>query len=97
MYAVIFRAEIASLDEAYTETAEKLRKLALTHYGCREFCSCLEGNREIAISYWDSKDDIVAWKNDLEHLAAQERGRASWYSSYSVQVVEVVREYGSSA
>ena len=96
MYAVIFRAEIASLDEAYTATAEKLRELALTRYGCREFCSYMEGSREIAISYWDSEADIVAWKNDLEHLAAQNRGRARWYRSYSVQVVEVVREYGSS-
>ena len=95
MHAVIFRAEIASLDEAYTATAEKLRELALTRYGCREFCSYMEGNREIAVSYWDNEADILAWKNDLEHLAAQDRGRASWYSSYSVQVVELVREYGS--
>ncbi len=93
MYAVIFTAEVASPDADYSRTAEHLRDLALRRYGCREFLSSCEGTLEIAISYWDSEEQIQAWKQDLEHLAAQRAGRERWYHSYRVQVVEVRREY----
>ena len=95
MLAVIFRAEIAQLDEEYQQTAERLRELALRDYGCLEFCAWTEGEREVAISYWESEAQIRAWKADPEHQAAQRMGRARWYLSYSVQVVEVLREYQS--
>ncbi len=95
MLAVIFRAEIAQLDQEYQQTAERLRELALRDYGCVEFCAWTEGEREVAISYWESEAQIRAWKSDPEHQAAQRMGRERWYRSYSVQVVEVLREYQS--
>ncbi len=95
MYAVIFRAEIAQLDEEYSVMAAKMRDLAIQEYGCREFTAVTEGHSEIAISYWDSEDQIRAWKENAEHLVAQRKGRAQWYVSYKVQIVEVVREYSA--
>ena len=94
MYAVIFRAEINELDEAYAETAARLRDLAINKYGCVEFTAMSEGSQEIAISYWKNLDQIKAWKQDPEHLTAQKMGRSKWYKSYQVQVVEVIRFYG---
>jgi len=93
MLAVIFRAQIAQFDEEYFATAEQLRELALSRYGCREFAAWTEGDQEVAISYWDNEDQIKAWKADPLHAAAQAKGKANWYSSYKVQVVEVLREY----
>ena len=93
MYAVIFRAEINELDDAYYEMGARMRELAKTKYGCKEFIAVKEGNYEIAISYWENHDQIKSWKQDAEHLVAQERGRSKWYSSYQVQVVEIVHEY----
>lgn len=93
MYAVIFRAEINKLDEAYFEMAARMQELAKSKYGCKEFISISEGNVEIAISYWESKEQIQAWKENSEHLIAQKYGAAKWYSSYQVQIVEVIREY----
>lgn len=95
MYAVIFRAEIAHLDEVYQQTAADLRERAIDAYGCREFRAWTEGSSEVAISYWDSLEQIKAWKADPAHQSAQQHGRANWYQHYSVQVVEVLREYGS--
>ncbi len=95
MYAVIFRAEIAQLDEAYAHTAQRMRTLAIDKYGCRDFIACTEGNTEIAISYWDSEEQIAAWKRDPEHQAAQREGRARWYRSYTVEVARVEREYSN--
>lgn len=93
MYAVIFRAEINEIDEAYSEMAARMRDLATNKYGCSEFIAVTEGNREIAISYWDDQEQIKAWKQDAEHLVAQELGRSKWYKSYRVQVVEIIRDY----
>ncbi len=95
MYAVIFRAEIADADEEYSGTASRLRDLALSEYGCAEFTSCTEGQREIAISYWETLEQISRWKQNALHLDAQEKGRSRWYRSYTVEVVELLRSYGS--
>lgn len=94
MYAVIFKAEMNEIDESYFEMANRMRELAINDYGCSEFTSCTEGNSEIAISYWQSQEQIQAWRNDPEHIKAQSLGKAKWYKSYQVQVVEVLREYG---
>lgn len=95
MYAVIFRAKVATLDERYAEAAKQLRELALQEYGCLEFVSLLEGDQEIAISYWENQEQIRKWKNDPRHVIAQESGKTLWYESYHVQVTEIVRAYGS--
>ncbi len=95
MYVVIFRAEIAELDTEYTEVASRMRDLAITKYGCKEFTACTEGNTEIAISYWESESQIKEWKENVEHLSAQSLGRSKWYKSYTVQITRIVREYTS--
>ena len=93
MYAVIFRAEINKFDESYSEMAAKMRALAIDEYGCSEFTVVTEGMQEIAISYWKNQEFINKWKQDAQHLVAQKLGRAKWYKSYQVQVVEIIREY----
>ena len=95
MYAVIFRAEIKQLDDQYVELASQMRTLAMEKYGCKEFTAVTEGTQEIAISYWESEEQIRAWKQDAEHLVAQQYGREEWYQSYRVQVMKVIREYDS--
>ena len=93
MYAVIFKAKINVVDDSYVKTAKRMRELAIKEYGCTDFIAVTENNVEIAISYWNNQQDIQKWKQDAEHLAAQELGRASWYQSYKVEVTKVIREY----
>ena len=93
MYAVIFRAELNKIDNAYAEIANRMRELATKEYGCTEFTSCIEGNSEIAISYQPNKAAIEAWKNNPEHQKAQALGKSKWYKSYQVQVVEILNQY----
>ena len=96
MYAVIFKAKLARSDDAYFQTAERLRELALGTYGCLEFVSMMEGDKEIAISYWENETQIMNWKEDPEHIKAQEKGRTRWYESYNVEVCKVERAYPGS-
>ena len=70
-----------------------MSKLAIEKYACSEFVSVTESDQEISISYWYNLSDITEWKQDAEHLAAQELGKSAWYSEYQVQVVEIIREY----
>jgi len=95
MYAVIFKAEINKIDNTYFEKANHMRELAISKYGCVEFTSTSEGNHEIAISYWKSKEDISAWKEDKDHKKAQVLGKNKWYKAYTVQIVEILHEYCS--
>ena len=89
MFAVIFRAEIKQLDEQYSETAKRLRELAMTKYDCIDFIAVTEGNQEIAVSYWKSEEDSKRWHKDSEHLQAQKMGKEKWYQSYQVQIAEL--------
>ncbi len=93
MYIVIFRARIRRLDPEYSTTAQRMRELAFSHYGCIEFHSVTEGLNEISLSYWPNEENIRAWKSHPEHILAQRTGRERWYESYSVQVAEISREY----
>jgi heme-degrading monooxygenase HmoA len=95
MYAVIFRATVAQLDDEYFRMAEKMKNLAFNKYGCLDFVSVTEGNEEIAISYWENEQQIRDWKNDPEHRIAQQAGRDKWYQSYSIEICEVGRFYKS--
>ncbi len=97
MYAVIFRAVTRDLDQEYLELAEQLRRLAIDKYGCREFFALTEGNQEVAISYWDTEEQVRNWKQDSLHLQAQQLGRKKWYESYRVQIAEVQREYAGTS
>jgi heme-degrading monooxygenase HmoA len=93
MYVVVFTAKIRELDEQYSSMAQKMRELAFSKYGCKEFTALTEGDTEIAVSYWPDLDSIKEWKKDIEHLEAQSMGKQKWYSWYKVDVAKVERSY----
>ena len=93
MYAVIFTAKIKDLDDNYSKTAQMMREKAMSDYGCTAFNSTTEDENEIAVSYWPDLESIQAWKQDKNHLMAQQSGREVWYESYQVDVVKIERSY----
>ena len=94
-YVVIFKAKIKHLDQQYTETAQRLRQKAFTEYHCQKFESFTEQNDEIALSYWNSLEDIHAWHLDAEHQIAQQLGQSVWYQHFSAEICEIKRAYSS--
>ena len=89
MFIVIFRAVAKKLDDEYSQTANQLREVALAEFNCIDFKAITEGKDEIALSYWESLDDIKRWKAHPIRIKAQQLGRERWYESYSVQIAEV--------
>ena len=92
MYAVIFKATVAELDDEYSQMAQRLKDLAFEKYGCQDFTSVTEGNEEIAISYWETEQQIHDWKKDPLHRLAQSRGREKWYKSFSIEICKVIKK-----
>ena len=84
---------IMSKNQAYIEMVAKLRKLAFEKYHCIDFFSATADDIEVAISYWQTEQDIVNWKQDPLHQQAQQQGRETWYLDYQVEVLQMKRSY----
>jgi len=91
-YAVIFTNKQTDHLEGYDEMADAMEKLAKKQPGYIGFESA-RNDLGIAISYWESLEDIRNWKANLDHLEAQVSGTKKWYSWYKVRICKVEREY----
>lgn len=88
-----FSTEMSEDLIGYSEEAEKMEELAKLQKGFLGLESA-RSNIGITISYWRNLEDIVNWKNNLEHTKARNKGRAKWYKKYQLRICKVEREYG---
>ncbi|WP_338378830.1 antibiotic biosynthesis monooxygenase [uncultured Flavobacterium sp.] len=91
-YAVIFTSERTAIEEGYAEMAVLMEELAKKQEG---FLGVESARSEIGItvSYWKDLESINKWKQNIEHLVAQQKGRSDWYNSYTTRICLVEREY----
>ncbi|QOD61188.1 antibiotic biosynthesis monooxygenase [Polaribacter haliotis] len=92
-YAVIFSTILADDISGYIEAANRMEELAKQQKG---YLGIESARNEIGItvSYWQSLDDIVTWKNNVEHTEVRNLGREKWYKKYQLRICKVQREYG---
>lgn len=92
-YAVIFTTLVSDDLTGYETTAKRIEELAKKQEGFLgvEFTRNKIG---ITVSYWKTMDDIIRWKNNIEHTEVRNKGRAQWYKQYQLRVCKVEREYG---
>jgi heme-degrading monooxygenase HmoA len=91
-YAVIFTSTQNENIEGYQEMANKMEELAKTQEGFLGIDSVKE-NVGITVSYWTTLEAIKNWKQNSEHLLAQQKGRTQWYNWYNVKICKVERVY----
>ena len=91
-YAVIFTSVASENNEGYSEMAEAMETLAKQQEGYLGIESA-RSEIGITVSYWKDLESIRNWKQNMDHLEAQRKGRASWYKSYTVRIALVEREY----
>ncbi len=91
-YAVIFTSVKKEKTEGYKEMAEKMEEMAKIQPGYLGFESARE-EIGISVSYWKDLESIKNWKNNSEHLLAQELGKTKWYEHYSIRIAKVERDY----
>lgn len=92
-YAVIFTSLRTTIDEGYDAMADKMVELAAEQEG---FLGVESARNEtgITVSYWKDLDSIRKWKQQTDHLLAQQLGRQKWYEVYKTRICLVERDYG---
>jgi len=93
-YAVIFSSQRAEGDRGYGHMADRMVEFASKQPGFLGVESVRGADGfGITVSYWASKEAIVAWKRHAEHQMAQCTGQRTWYANYQVRVGFVERDY----
>jgi heme-degrading monooxygenase HmoA len=97
-YAVIFSAQRTPGDNGYCEMAERMAELAATQPGFlgMEHARDADGFG-ITVAYFDTPENIAAWKANAEHRQAQAMGHRSWYEHFELRIAKVERAYGKTA
>jgi heme-degrading monooxygenase HmoA len=74
--------------------SDRMVELASTQSGFLGVESARDGEGiGITVSYWETTAAIAAWKAQVDHQLAQQRGRRDWYQRYEVRVARVERAY----
>jgi heme-degrading monooxygenase HmoA len=77
-YAVIFSTILTDNCEGYLEATKRMELLAKQQKGYLGIESA-RSEIGITVSYWQSLEAILAWKNNLEHTSVRSLGREMWY------------------
>ncbi|MGW5638426.1 antibiotic biosynthesis monooxygenase family protein [Streptomyces sp. NPDC003832] len=94
-YAAVFTAVRTQDQSGFSETNERMEELvrAIPGYLGADFAQS-PGGLGITVAYFRDGDALQRWRTDAEHRAAQRRGRAEWYESYTLHVARVERSHG---
>ncbi|MBF0247618.1 MAG: antibiotic biosynthesis monooxygenase [Alphaproteobacteria bacterium] len=101
MLAVIFEVyPSAEGKDEYLRRAGELRTFLEGRDGLisiERFQSLADEGKILSLSFWRDEDAVAAWRNTLEHRAAQKQGRNALFTSYRIRVAHVVRDYTATA
>ena len=94
-YIVSFSSHRTEGDKGYEEMADQMGDLAAQQPGYLGIESARDPDGfGITNSYWADEDSIRNWKRVVDHLAAQKKGRETWYEHYEVRIGRIERAYG---
>jgi heme-degrading monooxygenase HmoA len=92
----VFRSRLRpdSLEE-YGATADRMEELAraMPGYVDHKAFTAEDGERVTVVTFAD-RESQAAWRTQVEHRAAQRRGREAFYREYSLQVADVTSVSG---
>ncbi len=92
-YAVIFISIRTEGENGYNEMSQQMDDLAKQQPGYLGIESA-RNETGITVSYWKDLESIKQWKQQADHLIAQQKGIKDWYSKYKVRICKVERDYG---
>jgi len=97
MFAVLFEVSPTNAGKSeYLRIAAELRGFLEGRDGfisIERFQSLTDEGKILSLSFWRDEKAIEAWRNLLEHRAAQKKGRDRLFRSYRIRVAKVVRDY----
>lgn len=97
MYAVIFEVEIAeNKQNEYLEIAAHLKEQLVKMEGfisIERFESLVNEGKLVSLSFWEDEKSLLLWKQNIDHMSAQRKGRASIFKDYRIRIAKVERDY----
>ncbi|MGV9454541.1 antibiotic biosynthesis monooxygenase family protein [Streptomyces sp. NPDC003635] len=94
-YVAVFSTVRSQDQSGYSETNARLEGLVKDIPGYLGMDSAqTPGGLGISVAYFRDADALTQWRTHSEHRAAQQRGRAEWYESYTLHVAKVERSHG---
>jgi len=101
MIAVIFEVwPKTERREQYLAIAAELRARLEAIDGfisVERFESLTEPGKILSLSFFRDEAAVAAWRNTIEHRAAQTAGREAIFADYRLRIAEVTRDYGMTA
>src|SRR5215831_12387252 len=93
MIVTVFRSRLMpGVRDEYVALATRMSELAATIPGYISHKGFFADDGErVTIVEFESEQAMRAWRMHPEHIAAQRKGRQSYYSEYHIQVCEVLR------
>ena len=91
-FVVIFTSLLSENTQGYLEMSDKIESLAKLQDGFLGMDSA-RSTIGITVSYWSSLNAIKKWKQQSDHIIAQEKGKRDWYDWYKVKICKVEHEY----
>ena len=94
MIVTVFRSRLRpGAREEYIALVDRMVELAKTMPGYISHKGFFaEDDERVTIVEFEHEEGMRAWRMNSEHRAAQKKAREIYYSEYSVQVCNVVRE-----
>ena len=94
-YAVVFTSVRTPELDGYPETASRMEELVRDVPGFLGIDHAqTPGGLSITVGYFRDAEALTEWRTNIEHRAAQKRGRAEWYQHYTLHVAKVERSSG---
>ena len=97
MYAVIFEVEIQEgKKDQYLSIAAHLKEQLVSMPGflsIERFESLVNEGKLLSLSFWKDEESLLNWKKNIDHMAAQTKGRDSVFKDYRIRIAKVQRDY----
>ena len=90
---IVFRSRLRDgVADEYGRDVDRIAALARAMPGFESATDfTAEDGERLALIEFDSADHLAAWREHLDHRAAQQRGRDRYYTHYSVQICGELR------
>jgi len=98
MYVVIFEVRPKpGRTQDYLDIAASLKPHLETIDGfisVERFQSLADPGKLLSLSFWRDEAAVIRWRRQMQHRAAQSKGRAAVFADYRIRVAAVARDYG---
>lgn len=95
MIVTIFRSRLRPEHRAeYERWAKRIHDIAVQMPGfisIKTFTA--DDDERVSLVEFESEATMLAWRNQQDHLQAQELGRKLFYAEYRIQVCQPIRDY----